>query len=46
MVVNEEGALPRINRYLVESGADVFAFSPQKISLEDLFIKVVGEGEE
>ena len=45
MVVDDEAALPRINRFLIESGADVFAFSPQKISLEDLFIKVVGEGD-
>jgi ABC-2 type transport system ATP-binding protein len=34
--------LPAINRYLVEQGVDVFALQPQKVSLEDLFIQVVG----
>ncbi len=42
MVVLDEESLPAINRYLVESGAQVYAFSPQKMSLEDLFIQVVG----
>jgi ABC-2 type transport system ATP-binding protein len=46
MIVQDEVALPEINRFLVENGADVYAFNPQKISLEDLFIKVVGEGNE
>jgi ABC-2 type transport system ATP-binding protein len=34
--------LPDINRYLVERGVDVYALSPQNISLEDLFIQIVG----
>jgi ABC-2 type transport system ATP-binding protein len=34
--------LPEVNRYLVENGVDVYAFHPQKISLEDLFIQIVG----
>ena len=34
--------LPAINRYLVEQGVDVYALQPQKVSLEDLFIQVVG----
>jgi ABC-2 type transport system ATP-binding protein len=34
--------LPAINRYLVEQGVDVFSLQPQKVSLEDLFIQVVG----
>lgn len=34
--------LPAINRYLVESGADIYSMQPEKISLEDLFIRVVG----
>jgi ABC-2 type transport system ATP-binding protein len=42
MVVQDEEALPIIQRYLVEHGARVYAFVPQKISLEDLFIQVVG----
>ena len=34
--------LPAINRYLVEQGVDVYSLQPQKVSLEDLFIQVVG----
>jgi ABC-2 type transport system ATP-binding protein len=42
MVVLEEDSLPVINRYLVDAGAQVYAFAPQKLSLEDLFIQIVG----
>jgi hypothetical protein len=34
--------LPAVNRYLVEQGVDVFSLQPQKVSLEDLFIQIVG----
>ena len=37
-----EANLPEINRYLVTAGAEVYAFQPQKVSLEDLFIQIVG----
>ena len=37
-----EADLPAINRYLVERGAHVYALTPQKLSLEDLFIQIVG----
>lgn len=37
-----EADLPEINRYLVGLGVDVYALSPQNISLEDLFIQIVG----
>jgi len=37
-----EADLPAVNRYLVEQGVDVFSLQPQKVSLEDLFIQVVG----
>jgi ABC-2 type transport system ATP-binding protein len=36
-------ALPEILRYLVESGCAPFEFTPQRISLEDLFMEIVGE---
>jgi ABC-2 type transport system ATP-binding protein len=35
--------LPEILRYLVESGAEVYQFTPQRVSLEELFISVMGE---
>lgn len=42
MTVKREEDLPAINRYLVENGAQVFSIRPEHISLEDLFIDIVG----
>jgi ABC-2 type transport system ATP-binding protein len=42
LTVSDEGALPDITRYLVAQGAEVYALTPERISLEDLFIQVVG----
>jgi ABC-2 type transport system ATP-binding protein len=36
-------ALPEILRYLVSSNVDVFEFTPQRLSLEDSFLKIMGE---
>ena len=35
--------LPDIVRYLAAAGADVFQFMPQRLSLEELFVQVMGE---
>ena len=35
--------LPDIMRYLVGAGADVYQFTPQRMTLEELFITVMGE---
>lgn len=35
--------LPEIHRYLAASGADIFSFTPGQLSLEELFLKIVGE---
>ncbi len=43
MVIQNEDALPEINRYLVEHGAAVYEISPKHISLEELFIETVGK---
>jgi ABC-2 type transport system ATP-binding protein len=40
-LLNSE-AVPEINRYLVGLGAEVFSLHPQKLSLEDLFIRIIG----
>jgi ABC-2 type transport system ATP-binding protein len=40
--IKEEKVLPEINRCLVEQGVDVYSIVPQRLSLEDLFIQVVG----
>ena len=37
-----EANLPAINRYLVEQGVEVYSFSPQQVSLKDLFIQIIG----
>ncbi len=42
LTVSSESDLPPINRYLVEAGVDVYALRPQHLSLEDLFIEIVG----
>jgi ABC-2 type transport system ATP-binding protein len=36
-------ALPEILRYLVASNVDVFEFTPQRLSLEESFLKIMGE---
>jgi ABC-2 type transport system ATP-binding protein len=42
LTLDHEDALPFINRYLVDQGVDVYAIRPEHISLEDLFIQIVG----
>jgi ABC-2 type transport system ATP-binding protein len=41
-----ETKLPEINRYLVENNVEVYSLRPQQLSLEDLFIQIVGSEEE
>ncbi len=42
MTVADETALPAIARYLIAQNAEVYALTPQHLSLEDLFIQIVG----
>jgi ABC-2 type transport system ATP-binding protein len=35
--------LPDILRHLVSSGADVYSFTPERASLEELFVRIMGE---
>jgi len=42
LTISGEAILPEINRYLVDNGVDVYAIRPQQLSLEDLFIQIVG----
>jgi ABC-2 type transport system ATP-binding protein len=37
-----DNLLPEVSRYLAANGVDVYAFTPQQPSLEDLFIQIVG----
>ena len=43
MTAKSRALLPELLRYLVESGAEVSQFTPQRMSLEELFISVMGE---
>ncbi|HEY5901643.1 MAG TPA: ABC transporter ATP-binding protein [Anaerolineales bacterium] len=43
MTVRSEADLPEVNRYLVAQGVDVFAMTPGRTSLEEIFIETVGE---
>lgn len=38
----DESCLPDIHRFLVQQGCDVYSLSPQRVSLEDLFVQIVG----
>jgi hypothetical protein len=40
-----EADLPEITRYLVAHNVDVYAVSPQRVSLEELFMQLVGTEE-
>ncbi|MCI0477276.1 MAG: ABC transporter ATP-binding protein [Anaerolineales bacterium] len=42
LTVSDEVALPAIARYLVAQNVAVYALTPQHLSLEDLFIQIVG----
>jgi ABC-2 type transport system ATP-binding protein len=42
LTVAEDSALPAIARYLVAQEVDVYALTPERLALEDLFIQVVG----
>jgi ABC-2 type transport system ATP-binding protein len=43
LTVRNETDLPEINRYLVAQGVAVFAMTPNRLSLEEIFIETVGK---
>ncbi len=43
MTLFSESLMPEVTRYLVAQGADIFAISPRRASLEEIFIETVGE---
>jgi ABC-2 type transport system ATP-binding protein len=43
MTTQSRESLPDILRYLVAAGADVYQFTPQRLSLEELFMGIMGE---
>ncbi len=43
MVIHNEAVLPEINRYLVARDVQVYALTPNRISLEEIFIETLGK---
>jgi len=43
MIIPNDSVLPEITRYLVAQHAEVYAITPNRMSLEDIFIETVGE---
>ncbi len=43
LTVQDEAQIPEINRYLVEQGVSVYAITPTRRSLEEIFIETVGK---
>jgi ABC-2 type transport system ATP-binding protein len=43
LTARSQDVLPDILRHLVTAGANVYQFTPQRLSLEDLFMKIMGE---
>jgi ABC-2 type transport system ATP-binding protein len=41
--VRSKEVLPDVMRHLVASGADVYSLTPERIPLEELFVKIMGE---
>jgi ABC-2 type transport system ATP-binding protein len=41
--VTSTDAVPRLLRHFVDSGADVYEFTPQQMSLEEVFVSTMGE---
>jgi ABC-2 type transport system ATP-binding protein len=43
LTIQDEGHIPDLNRYLVKQNLNVFAITPVRRSLEEIFIETVGE---
>jgi ABC-2 type transport system ATP-binding protein len=43
LLVDEAEALPRISAALVEAGARLYRLSPRRLSLEEAFVRIMGE---
>lgn len=43
MIITSDSVLPEITRYLVDCQANVYAITPNRMSLEDIFIETVGK---
>lgn len=41
--VKSRDVLPDVMRHLIAYGADIFAFTPERVPLEELFVQIMGE---
>lgn len=42
LTIPSQDSIPEINRYLVENGIEVFSLTPQQITLDELFLQIIG----
>lgn len=45
LTIQHEDALPAIASYVVGQGVQLFALTPRRVSLEELFVSIIGPGE-
>jgi len=43
LFVQDQERLPAIARWIVEQGAELYALTPRRLSLEDMFVRIVGQ---
>lgn len=43
LTIHDETDIPAINRYLVTQGVEVYALTPNRLSLEEIFMETVGK---
>lgn len=42
MTLMDESPIPELTRFLVSKGVEIFSITPQNVSLEDLFMQIIG----
>lgn len=42
LTLPSQESIPEINRYLVQNGIEVFSLTPKQISLDELFLQIIG----
>jgi ABC-2 type transport system ATP-binding protein len=42
MTLMDESPIPALTRFLVSNGVEIFSITPQNVSLEDLFLQIIG----
>lgn len=42
LTIPNQDLIPEINRYLVDQGVEVFSLTPKQVSLDELFLQIIG----